>query len=73
MKTKTQIIEETANFYNSGNRAAVETENTTNTCEYLTKDGRMCAVGRCLIDPKAASQAVPGENGTTIVGIWEEI
>ena len=41
--TKLEILEETANFYNSNNRGEYK---------YLTSDGKTCAVGRCLIDPK---------------------
>lgn len=47
--TKLEILEETANFYNSYNRGY---NKYSYGCEYLTSDGRTCAVGRCLIDPK---------------------
>lgn len=46
MKTKREIIEETIKFYNSNNRAVQDRS----TCKYLTDDGKMCAVGRCLTD-----------------------
>jgi hypothetical protein len=45
-KTKVEIIEETANFYNLTNRGL----NTDGYCVYRTEDGKMCAVGRCLND-----------------------
>ena len=45
-KTKVEIIEETANFYNLTNRAVADDGN----CVYKTADGKMCAVGRCLMD-----------------------
>ena len=49
MKTKTEIIEETAAFYNLSNRGY---DKESNSCRYLTGDGKMCAVGRCLINPE---------------------
>jgi hypothetical protein len=49
MKTKLEIIEETANYYNLTNRGVDEY----GCCVYYDKDtGNMCAVGRCLIQPK---------------------
>lgn len=42
-KSKLDIINETANFYTSKNRA-VDPPN----CLYVTDDGKRCAVGRCL-------------------------
>lgn len=50
--TKLEIIEETAAFYNKNNRGTAYPNGTGALCEYLTKDGRMCAVGRCMIAPK---------------------
>jgi len=47
--TKTEIIKETAGFYNSGNRAV---RYGGNSCGYIVGDGNKCAVGRCLINPK---------------------
>lgn len=45
MKTKLEIIEETVKYYSEDtSRRAFNGRG----CEYLTKDGRMCAVGRCL-------------------------
>lgn len=46
MKTKVEIIEETANFYDLNNRGTIYGFN-----KYFTSDGKQCAVGRCLIDP----------------------
>jgi len=45
-KTKVEIIEETANFYNLTNRAVDPVYG----CVYRTADGKMCSVGRCLMD-----------------------
>ena len=45
--TANQIIDETVNYYSADvSRRATDKE--TDSCEYLTSDGRMCAVGRCL-------------------------
>ena len=44
-RTKIEIIEETAAFFNLGNRGY---ENFT--CSYRTSKGKMCAVGRCLTE-----------------------
>jgi hypothetical protein len=51
--TQEQIVRETVAFYTSKNRAAVETECELNVCIstqclYLTDEGKMCAVGRCM-------------------------
>jgi hypothetical protein len=43
--TKVEIIEETAAFYNSNNRA-IDNES----CMYITSDGKKCALGRCLTE-----------------------
>lgn len=45
-KTRKEIIDETASFYNLSSLARGE-----GVCHYLTNDGRMCAVGRCLENP----------------------
>lgn len=46
-KTKKEIINETYEYYNSDpSRRALENNKTS--CTFLTADGRMCAVGRCL-------------------------
>lgn len=48
MKTKVEIIEETANFYNINNRAFDEDFGY---CMYnIPKNGKQCALGRCLVD-----------------------
>ena len=49
MKAKTEIIEETAAYYNLSNRGYDKGHNS---CKYFTSDGKMCAVGRCLINPE---------------------
>ena len=55
MKTENEIIKETVEYYwqdPKGRRAASDIA-----CEYLTADGRMCAVGRCLTPEHAARAA----------------
>jgi hypothetical protein len=44
--TKTEIINETVEYYGSHARAVDNGR-----CFYKTKDGKMCAVGRCLENP----------------------
>lgn len=52
MKTKKEIIEETKIYYSEDvSRRAINTVcGEESGCEYLTEDGRMCAVGRCFIE-----------------------
>ena len=54
MKTKTQIIHETVDFYskNTSERRAIEIDkkHQDSSCQYLTKNGKKCAVGRCISD-----------------------
>lgn len=48
MKTKLEIIDETVAFYSADtSRRAVNRKG----CEYIAKDGRMCALGRCAQAP----------------------
>lgn len=55
MKTKLEIIDETVAYYTEDvNRRAISGI----ICEYLTEDGRMCAVGRCMIAPKQEFKGV---------------
>lgn len=56
MKTKTEIILETAEFYNSANRAEEDM-----VCCYLTTDGRKCAVGRCMVNPTVGMIGTVGD------------
>lgn len=58
-KTKLEIINETVEYY-----SADPSRRGTNgsTCEYLTLFGQMCAVGRCMINPKGK------EGGVTELG-----
>jgi len=47
--TKEQIVREIVAFYTSKNRAMVESKPYGSTqCLYLTEEGKMCAVGRCM-------------------------
>ena len=45
--TKTDIINETINFYKKSNRGYIQ-----GSCQYYTEEGNMCAVGRCMISPE---------------------
>jgi hypothetical protein len=42
--TLVTLLQETINHYHSGNRSSTES----GVCSYLSDDGSMCAVGRCL-------------------------
>jgi hypothetical protein len=53
MKTENEIIKETVEFYWADPKRRAVTDLG---CEYLTLDGRMCAVGRCLT-PQHAKRA----------------
>lgn len=48
MKTKREIIAETAKVYSDPVNRGIDDKQA---CLYLTPDGKMCALGRCLIDP----------------------
>lgn len=53
MKTKLEIVEETAAAYsNPSNRALREETVDAPVYAYKTEDGRMCAVGRCMLEPE---------------------
>src|SRR5688572_30621362 len=45
--TKADIITETAEYYNSTNRAYYD-----GNCEYIDNKGRRCAAGRCIKDDR---------------------
>lgn len=59
--TKIEIIQETAAYYGEdpSRRGLFLDSNSVGDpltkCAYITKDGKMCAVGRCLIDPGVIS------------------
>lgn len=61
-KTKIEIINETAEFYNLTNRGIEKGEER---CKYKTKDGKMCAVGRCMIDVDWKEDFLGGVFGIT--------
>jgi hypothetical protein len=52
-KTKKEIIDETAHYYTEDvSRRAIEPGyGGGDKCKYLTSNGKMCAVGRCMVDP----------------------
>lgn len=50
MKSKIEIINETVEYYSGDtSRRAL---NRNGFCTYLTRDGKMCAFGRCCINPE---------------------
>ena len=62
--TKHEIIDETAAYYNLGNRA----HDSDMGCVYLTPDGKSCAVGRCLYKSERESLGSLNE-GTKARGV----
>lgn len=51
-----EILDETVEAYKEGLSARAyeqKTDSAVGACKYLTTDGKMCAVGRCCIDPKS--------------------
>lgn len=46
---KTQIINETKNFYQDTTKRSLSPSGG---CEYINKDGNMCAIGRCCNNPE---------------------
>jgi len=52
-KTKLEILQETYNYYSDPNKRGI---NKNGGCSYLTEDGNMCAVGRCLTNPKTMQE-----------------
>ena len=55
-KTKLEIIDETVEYYSNYKRGIASD----GSCSYLTKDGNMCAVGRCLINPTISMGGTAG-------------
>ena len=47
MKSKYEIIDETVEYYENHPRAI----SSTGRCQYVTADGEVCAVGRCVENP----------------------
>ena len=64
MKTKVQIIKDTASFYNTSNRGVEAFTNEDGfeetRCRYITDSGNMCAVGRCLLPDSETFNEVNG-------------
>ena len=66
MKTKEEIIKETAEFYNIENRAYEA-----GSCLYHTKENKMCAVGRCKVFFHHTSCEVT-HTGHTVLRGWRD-
>ena len=47
MKTKLEILKETYEYYSDPSKRGISKDGY---CEYLTLSGKMCAVGRCLLE-----------------------
>ena len=64
-----ELIEETANYYNLNNRGFEEGIG----CQYLTPNGKMCAVGRCILKKKLPDfqKKHDGESIYSIVEIYD--
>lgn len=67
MRTKHQIIDETVKAYKLSTRA----ENEDGGCVYWI-DGRMCAVGRCMRDPKAIAESFDEYESTGVESVHEQ-
>lgn len=53
MKTKLEIIDETEAAYSDPRNRGIGCDrfSSVDICVYVTVDGKMCAVGRCMIEP----------------------
>lgn len=60
-KSKLEIIDETANFYNLNNRSSFGV-----TCLYKNSEGKNCGVGRCLINPEEIQRKCASLDDTSI-------
>jgi hypothetical protein len=74
MKTKKQIINETVRYYSKHPRGL---EVNAIGCSYLTKEGNMCAVGRCMTKKSLKIQKIIGVGDSddlfTLVGEPDKI
>jgi hypothetical protein len=66
VKTKTQVIEETAAFYNSNNRSV----NETGRCLYNGLDGKQCAFARVCTNPSDFMEGSSALNILTTDGFY---
>jgi len=60
-KTKKEIIDETVEVYSDPSKRGVHLvmagDASYESCKYITSEGKMCAVGRCMQEPKHAPVA----------------
>lgn len=63
-----RILDETAKFYNSNNRAVNENQS----CMYKTEDNKRCAIGRLLTDEEIDPIILGHMNGRGVSMIIEE-
>ena len=64
MKTYSEVIEETVEYYKTNPRALDEA---LTDCVYYTKTGAMCAIGRCAKDPQELEQIYGGGSIETLI------
>jgi len=77
-KSKIAIIEETVAYYSAdpvGRRGINPDKQKGVYCQYKTADGKMCAAGRCMVDPQQdwvgpVTNIWVGNSGT-IVPVWK--
>lgn len=64
MKSKIEIIEETATFYNSNNRSIIKDASGEDRCLYNGTEGKQCAFARVCINP---TQLIENENASDML------
>lgn len=58
--TYLDVLEETVNYYTKDPSRRAHDEKL-KVCSYYTNDGKMCAVGRCMLNPKIFQEAGAGD------------
>jgi len=57
--TYSDVLEETVKYYSEDPQRRAKDQ--TGTCSYKTKEGKMCAVGRCIVHPELFQEAGAGD------------
>lgn len=68
--TEEELVRETVEYYRT-HPIAVNFDR--GVCQYLTEDGRMCAVGRCAIDPSMMEQEFAGKGVKKIPNLDDKL
>ena len=71
MKTKLEIIEETAAFYNLGNRSVELSDSGFENCAYIGRDNKRCAFSRCCLDSPEVLSFLKEHEGDTADEVLE--